>query len=64
MEQTSREDQRTLYRSAGTAKISIHKRNALFLVIGRKKGATYYRRRLNRSFFELKAQATSREILS
>lgn len=37
MEQTSREDQRTLYRSEGTARISIHKRNALFLIIGRKK---------------------------
>lgn len=37
MEQTSREDQRTLYRSESTARISIHKRNALFLIIGRKK---------------------------
>lgn len=37
MEQTSREDQRTLYRSEGTAEINIHKRKALFLIIGRKK---------------------------
>lgn len=37
MEQTSREDQRTLYRSEGIARISIHKRKAFFLIIGRKK---------------------------
>lgn len=37
MEQTSREDQTTLHRSEGIARTSVHKRKALFLIIGRKK---------------------------